>query len=381
MKLTITKDYKASTDVDLLGYIGETNARTIDVKQPKVPQADTYRLRFDYSGGAVHDVPIRDGSILITGSLLSKAGRVKCQWLATASDGDNYKLVAKSNVFVLRVEDSISDEIIPAPTYEQAVKALDKVLTAESTAADYADKAQESANAAQTCEKAVQAAEGKVENLYSEAITAAEKAEQAADSAEEKAAYISDNAEKIQENAENISDLQASDTALESKYNSINSRISALEQSVNTMFTDSSLIALKQIVLVGVTKLSWNTSTNKWVAQYNIKNSGTNGSSSSSSQSANCQTTNNGDVYSIYNIPLVTNQMISNALKNTHTNPYVMAILSVTNYNGEINPNNLDLMLSVSLSNQATAALTRKGADIPHGSIDINWILLADKKN
>lgn len=381
MRLTITKDYKAYAESNLLGYVGETNARTIEVTQPDVQGADAYRLRFAYSDGVVYDVPLVDGKTAVDGSLLREAGRVKCQWLATASDGDNYKLVAKSNVFVLRVEDSISDEIIPAPTYEQAVKALDKVLTAESTAADYADKAQESANAAQTCEKAVQAAEGKVENLYSEAITAAEKAEQAADSAEEKAAYISDNAEKIQKNAENISDLQASDTALESKYNSINSRISALEQSVNTMFTDSSLIALKQIVLVGVTKLSWNTSTNKWVAQYNIKNSGTNGSSSSSSQSANCQTTNNGDVYSIYNIPLVTNQMISNALKNTHTNPYVMAMLSVTNYNGEINPNNLDLMLSVSLSNQATAALTRKGADIPHGSIDINWILLADKKN
>nr|UVY09682.1 MAG: hypothetical protein [Bacteriophage sp.] len=381
MRLTITKDYKAYAESDLLGYVGETNARTIEVKQPKVPQADTYRLRFDYSGGAVHDVPIRDGSILITGSLLSKAGRVKCQWLATASDGDNYKLVAKSNVFVLRVEDSISDEIIPAPTYEQAVKALDKVLTAESTAADYADKAQESANAAQTCEKAVQAAEGKVENLYSEAITAAEKAEQAADSAEEKAAYISDNAEKIQENAENISDLQASDTALESKYNSINSRISALEQSVNTMFTDSSLIALKQIVLVGVTKLSWNTSTNKWVAQYNIKNSGTNGSSSSSSQSANCQTTNNGDVYSIYDIPLVPNQMIANTLTNTHTNPRVIATLSFPRYASEVNSNTLDLMLSVSLNSQAVATLTRKNADIPHGSFDINWILLADKKN
>lgn len=381
MRLTITKDYKAYAESDLLGYVGETNARTIEVTQPDVQGADAYRLRFAYSDGVVYDVPLVDGKTAVDGSLLREAGRVKCQWLATAVDGDSYKLVAKSNVFVLRIESSISDEIAPVPSYEQAVEALDKVLTAKDSAADYADKAEKAANAAQACENAVQVLKTETETLRSEAVTAAEKADQAADSAEEKAAYISDNAEKIQKNAENISDLQASDTALESKYNSINSRISALEQSVNTMFTDSSLIALKQIVLVGVTKLSWNTSTNKWVAQYNIKNSGTNGSSSSSSQSANCQTTNNGDVYSIYNIPLVTNQMISNALKNTHTNPYVMAMLSVTNYNGEINPNNLDLMLSVSLSNQATAALTRKGADIPHGSIDINWILLADKKN
>ena len=380
MRLIITKDYKAYAESDLLGYVGETNARTIEVSQPDVSGADTYRLRFDY-GDYVYDVIITDRKITVAGSLLAKAGHVKCQWLATAADGDSYKLVAKSNVFVLRIESSISDEITPAPTYEQAVESLDKVLTAESSAADYADKAEKAANAAQACENAVQVLKTETETLRSEAVTAAEKADQAADSADEKAAYISDNAEQIQKNAENISDLQAADTAFESKYNSVSSRVSTLEQYVNTMFTNSSLIALKQVVLTGVTKLNWNTSTSKWVAQYNIKSSGTNGNTSSSSQSANCQTTNNGEVYSIYNIPLVTNQMISNALKNTHTNPYVMAMLSVTNYNGEINPNNLDLMLSVSLSNQATAALTRKGADIPHGNIDINWILLADKKN
>lgn len=380
MRLIITKDYKAYAESDLLGYVGETNARTIEVSQPDVSGADTYRLRFDY-GDYVYDVIITDRKITVAGSLLAKAGHVKCQWLATAADGDSYKLVAKSNVFVLRIESSISDEITPAPTYEQAVESLDKVLTAESSAADYADKAEKAANAAQACENAVQVLKTETETLRSEAVTAAEKADQAADSADEKAAYISDNAEQIQKNAENISDLQAADTAFESKYNSVSSRVSTLEQYVNTMFTNSSLIALKQVVLTGVTKLNWNTSTSKWVAQYNIKSSGTNGSSNSSSQSTNCQTTNNGDVYSIYNIPLATNQMLSSALSNTHTNPRVMVTLSVTNYSGEINPNNLDLMLSVSLTNQATAALNRKGADIPHGSIDINWILLADKKN
>lgn len=381
MRLIITKDYKAYAESDLLGYVGETNARTIEVTQPDVQGADAYRLRFAYSDGVVYDVPLVDGKTAVDGSLLREAGRVKCQWLATAVDGDSYKLVAKSNVFVLRIESSISDEIAPVPSYEQAVEALDKVLTAKDSAADYADKAEKAANAAQACENAVQVLKTETETLRSEAVTAAEKADQAADSADEKAAYISDNAEQIQKNAENISDLQAADTAFESKYNSVSSRVSTLEQYVNTMFTNSSLIALKQVVLTGVTKLNWNTSTSKWVAQYNIKSSGTNGSSSSSSQSTNCQTTNNGDVYSIYNIPLATNQMLSSALSNTHTNPRVMVTLSVTNYSGEINPNNLDLMLSVSLTNQATAALNRKGADIPHGSIDINWILLADKKN
>lgn len=136
MTINISKDYRASPDCELLGYIGETNARIIEVEQPEVPGADTYKLRLDYGGVLVFEVPIEDGVIPVSGSLLRKSGHVKCQWLATAADGDSYKLVAKSNVFILRVEGSISDEIAPVPTYEQSVKALDKVLTSESTAAE-----------------------------------------------------------------------------------------------------------------------------------------------------------------------------------------------------------------------------------------------------
>jgi hypothetical protein len=151
----------------------------------------------------------------------------------------------------------------------------------------------------------------------------------------------------------------------------LNERLTNLEQKLNTMFTDSSLAALKQIVSTGVTTLNWDGS--KWIAQYK--------STSTSSQSTSCSNTNNGDVYSVYNIILATNSMISNALKNTHTNPRILATLSVPSYSGDINPNNLDLMLSVALNSNATATLTRKGADIPHGTFFINWVLLADKQN
>lgn len=169
MRINISKDYKATADTDLLGYIGETNARTIEVEQPEVEGADCYRLRFAYPDGVVYDVPLADGITTVDGSLLRESGHVKCQWLATAADGDNYRLVAKSNVFVLRVEDSISDEIAPVPTYEQAVKALDKVLTSESTAAENADKAEQFANAAKAAENAVQAAKADLETATSAA--------------------------------------------------------------------------------------------------------------------------------------------------------------------------------------------------------------------
>ena len=79
MKLIISSDYKASVDTTLLGYAGEANARTIEVEQPEVDGADTYRLRFDYGGVVIYDVPIQEGTVLITGSLLPKAGNVRCQ--------------------------------------------------------------------------------------------------------------------------------------------------------------------------------------------------------------------------------------------------------------------------------------------------------------
>lgn len=169
MKISIDSKYIATVDTSLLGYIGETNARTIKVEQPEVPGADTYKLRLDYGGVLVFEVQIEDGVIPVTGSLLRKSGHVKCQWLATAADGDNYRLVAKSNVFVLRVEGSISDEIAPVPTYEQSVKALEKVLISGSTAA-------ENAQAAIQAKDTVQSIKTQVEELHTAAEKAAEKA-------------------------------------------------------------------------------------------------------------------------------------------------------------------------------------------------------------
>lgn len=118
MKISISKeDYTAYPDSDLLGYKGETNVRIIEVDQPEVEGADTYRLRFEYKN-AVYDVPIVDGKVKITASLLCEVGEIKCQWIVTKSDGDNYSLVAKSQIFELKIGDSISDDVAPIPPYE-----------------------------------------------------------------------------------------------------------------------------------------------------------------------------------------------------------------------------------------------------------------------
>ena len=141
MKIYIDENiYRAEPDSELLGYMGETNARTIDFDQPIVEGADSYRLRLRYSDNAVYDVPIIDNKIIVTASLLREVGEIECQWIATKSNGDTYDLVAKSQIFNLIIEPSISDDIMPIPSYEIAKAVSDKVLTAVSTVQTAVDK-------------------------------------------------------------------------------------------------------------------------------------------------------------------------------------------------------------------------------------------------
>lgn len=132
--------YRAEPDSELLGYIGETNARTIDFDQPIVEGADSYRLRLQYSDNAVYDVPIVDGKLTVTGSLLREVGEIECQWIATKSNGDTYDLVAKSQVFGLIIDSSISDDVAPIPSYEQTKAISDKVLSAVENVQSAVDK-------------------------------------------------------------------------------------------------------------------------------------------------------------------------------------------------------------------------------------------------
>lgn len=141
MKISISKDYTAYPDSELLGRLGETNARTIEITHPEVEGADTYRLRFEYEN-AVYDVPIEDGKVKITASLLCEVGQIRCQWIAAKSDGDNYTLVVKSQIFELKIGDSISDDVAPIPSYELSKSIADKVLEAESNAKEYAAQAE-----------------------------------------------------------------------------------------------------------------------------------------------------------------------------------------------------------------------------------------------
>jgi hypothetical protein len=176
MNITITDDFSVYSDTTLLGYLGETNARTIVVKQPVVENADTYRLRFEYVDGVVYDAPIVDNKLSVESSMLRYVGDVKLQWVATQGN----RLVAKSNVLTMHIKDSLGDsEAIPTP--EQAKDTLDTILRLQDTTA---------ANVQVATDKAAEAKQS---------------AELAADS-EENAADSEDNARKYAESAQHSMD-------------------------------------------------------------------------------------------------------------------------------------------------------------------------------
>ena len=195
------KTYRAKADTPLLGYVGEVNARTINIDQPDVDGADTYRLRISYSDGASYDINITDGAAIITASVLRDVGFVQAQWLATAAIGDSYTLVAKSSVMILEIRAAIGDEGT-IPTYEQSADALYKVLSYESKSKDYAERAERAAEKAE-------AAESDVAGNASRAEQAAATAESAESTATEKAAEAAESAATAGMYAENAKRLNS----------------------------------------------------------------------------------------------------------------------------------------------------------------------------
>ena len=180
MKICINPQFIANVYNSFLGYLGETNARVIKIQQPDVEGADTYRLRFEYSDGVVYDVPIIDGKVIVTASLLREVGYVKCQWLATKAVGDSYDLVAKSQVFEVCIKPSISDDVAPIPPYELAKDIADRVLAAELNVAGYAKQADTSAQAVEQAKIAAETAKQRTDELSDKAVTASENAAESA---------------------------------------------------------------------------------------------------------------------------------------------------------------------------------------------------------
>lgn len=190
MNLIITNKYMAYTDARLLGYQGETNARTIKVAQPHIDEATAYRLIFDCGNDVIYEVDVTDGEYIVDGGLLINVGTVKCQWQAVKLVGDTYELVAKSNIIEFEVKPSIQGDVAPIPTYEQSKSALDEVLQAAEQAQGAEAAAERAEIAAATATEAAEVAE----QAKDETITAAETAIQKAAEAEQSAALAAESA-------------------------------------------------------------------------------------------------------------------------------------------------------------------------------------------
>jgi hypothetical protein len=154
MEIKLNSNFSfVGSDSHILGYIGETNARTINFTGLTVDGADLYKMQIDYPDNVSYEVDITSGSYIVDGSLLRMPCKIKCQILACKANGDSYTLVKKSNTFTLDIKQSLSEGAIP--TYEQSVEALDKILSYESTAEKWAEKAEQAAQEAQAATEEV----------------------------------------------------------------------------------------------------------------------------------------------------------------------------------------------------------------------------------
>lgn len=127
MRITIYDNGEVFVPDKLIGFVGETE-RTIDFVFSTITGADGYKLRVTYSDELIYDIPIDNKVAVIEPSVLREAGKIKAQWIAYAADGSTYTLIAKSEVFDLIIGESIGDDAVPIPTYEQIMNAAEELI-------------------------------------------------------------------------------------------------------------------------------------------------------------------------------------------------------------------------------------------------------------
>lgn len=170
------------------------------------------------------------------------------------------------------------------------------------------------------------------------------------------------------------SNLDKIDTAIGNIRNSFSGFQLQLNELINYVYgelshTVTSLAAnSKHIVLYGNTKVAYNGSTSINTYTYIDGNPLFN---------ATCHSRNDEDTYSLYDIVLIPNSLISSTMKDTYTNPQVLATLRAPN----IDPATRNLILTTYFGSDYYATICRKGADIPTGDYYIDWALLGTMKN
>lgn len=196
MTITLNADYDVTLNTALLGYVGETNARSVTVEGMEIDGADRYVLTIDYGDGTAYEVDITGGQWTPTADILRSAQTVSCQIAAKKLSGQEYILVKKSRIFRLRIGAAIGNNAVPSP--DVAMDALDRIdaigrqahadmqtaVTAADTATTAANNATKSATSAGlSADTAEQAAE-RAETAQASAETSATQADTAMQGAE-----------------------------------------------------------------------------------------------------------------------------------------------------------------------------------------------------
>lgn len=196
MTITLNADYDVTLNTALLGYVGETNARSVTVEGMEIDGADRYVLTIDYGDGVQYEVDITGGQWTPTADILRSAQTVSCQICAKKLSGDEYVLVKKSRIFRLRIGAAIGDNAVPSP--DVSMDALDRIdaigrqahadmqtaVTAAETAATAANNAAKSATAAEKSADTAEQAASRAETAQASAETSATQADTAMQGAE-----------------------------------------------------------------------------------------------------------------------------------------------------------------------------------------------------
>lgn len=196
MVIRLDENYNAMTSAALLGYVGETNARTVLVKGMEIDGADRYVLTIDYGDGTAYEVDITGGQWTPTADILRSAQTVSCQICAKKLSGNEYILLKKSRIFRLRIGAAIGNNAVPSP--DVAMDALDRIdaigrqahadmqtaVTAAETATTSAENAKKSATAAEKSADTATQAASRAETAQASAETSATQAETAMQGAE-----------------------------------------------------------------------------------------------------------------------------------------------------------------------------------------------------
>ncbi|WP_418633763.1 hypothetical protein [Ruminococcus sp.] len=211
MHIKINEDYNVVVNTALLGYVGETNARSVTFDGLTVDGADRYVLTIDYGDGVQYEVDITGGQWTPTADILRSAQTVSCQICAKKLSGQEYILVKKSRIFRLRIGAAIGDNAVPSPSVaadaldkidaigRQAAQAQQTAVTAAETATTSAENAKKSATAAEKSADTATQAASRAETAKTAAETSATQAETAMQGAEtaRTEAVTSQNAAKV----------------------------------------------------------------------------------------------------------------------------------------------------------------------------------------